>query len=86
MKAIVVSPTGPKLSEIPVPVPGPEQILVHVRAAALNRADLHVAAGHRHGASGGPGCFAVALVAVPALPVDVHDLAGLETIGSLLGA
>src|SRR4029077_4374225 len=28
----------------------------------------------------------VALVAVPALPVDVHDLAGLDAIGGLLGA
>jgi anion-transporting ArsA/GET3 family ATPase len=28
----------------------------------------------------------VSLVAVPALPVDVHDLAGLDTIGTLLGA
>jgi anion-transporting ArsA/GET3 family ATPase len=28
----------------------------------------------------------VALRAVPALPVDVHDMAGLETIGRLLGA
>jgi anion-transporting ArsA/GET3 family ATPase len=28
----------------------------------------------------------VPLIAVPALPADVHDLAGLEAIGSLLGA
>ncbi len=28
------------LSEIPQPIPGPEQLLVHVKAFALNRADL----------------------------------------------
>jgi putative PIG3 family NAD(P)H quinone oxidoreductase len=28
------------LSEIPQPIPGPEQLLVHVKACALNRADL----------------------------------------------
>lgn len=55
MKAIVVSSEGPQLVTIPVPVIGPHDVLVRVRAAALNRADLHVAAGHRHGASGGNG-------------------------------
>lgn len=55
MQAIVVSPEGPRLATVAMPSVGPDDVLVRVHAAALNRADLHVAAGHRHGASGGAG-------------------------------
>lgn len=55
MKAIVVSPEGPRLVAVSLPTVGSQDVLVRVHAAALNRADLHVAAGHRHGASGGHG-------------------------------
>lgn len=55
MKAIIVSADGPRLANIPMPTVGLDEVLVRVCAAALNRADLHVAAGHRHGASGGEG-------------------------------
>jgi len=55
MRAVVVSAEGPRLTRVAVPAVGPNDVLVRVRAAALNRADLHVAAGHRHGASGGDG-------------------------------
>lgn len=55
MKAIVVTEGGPALREVPVPVPGPQEVLVRVRAAGLNRADLGMAAGHAHGARGGAG-------------------------------
>jgi NADPH2:quinone reductase len=46
MKAIAVE-TGPKLvlSEIEKPAPGPDEVLVHVAAAGVNRADLAQAAG-----------------------------------------
>jgi putative PIG3 family NAD(P)H quinone oxidoreductase len=44
MKAVVINRFGgPEVLEIedaPVPQPGPEEILVHVRSTALNRADL----------------------------------------------
>lgn len=55
MKAIVVGSAGPLLAERPVPEPQPNEVLVRVRAASLNRADLHVASGGKHGATGGEG-------------------------------
>jgi NADPH2:quinone reductase len=55
MKAIVVGAQGPMLAEVAEPVPGPQEVLVRVRACGLNRADLGMAAGHRHGSAGGAG-------------------------------
>jgi NADPH2:quinone reductase len=55
MKAVVVTQTGPVIAQIAVPVPKPNEVLVKVRACGLNRADLAVASGHRHGTVGGPG-------------------------------
>src|SRR5512133_1302056 len=53
--AVVASPKGFEFAELESPRPGPEDVLVRVRAAALNHADLGVLAGHMHGAIGGPG-------------------------------
>lgn len=55
MKALIVQPGGPAIGQVDAPRPRPNELLVKVRACALNRADLAVAAGHRHGAIGGPG-------------------------------
>ncbi len=55
MRAVVVTAEGVRLQQVQRPEPGPEEVLVRVRAASLNRADLGVAAGHAHGAMGGPG-------------------------------
>jgi NADPH2:quinone reductase len=55
MKAIVVGENGLGYEEVATPRPKPGEVLVKVRAASLNRADLGVVAGHRHGAMGGPG-------------------------------
>lgn len=40
MKAIVATPAGAQLADLPVPQPRPNEILVRVKAASLNRADL----------------------------------------------
>lgn len=55
MKAAIVDPLGLAFAEVPRPAPGPEAVLVRVRAVALNRADLGVLAGHMHGSVGGAG-------------------------------
>lgn len=55
MKAAVVGDKGLEIREVTRPEPKPNEVLVRVRAAGLNRADLAVASGHRHGAQGGPG-------------------------------
>jgi len=55
MKAAVVTEQGVEVRDVPEPRPKPDEVLVRVRAAGLNRADLGVAAGHAHGRMGGPG-------------------------------
>ena len=55
MKAAIVTDNGLAIADVPRPEPAPNEVLVRVRAAGLNRAELSMAAGHRHGALGGPG-------------------------------
>ncbi|TWS99846.1 zinc-binding dehydrogenase [Reyranella sp. CPCC 100927] len=55
MKAAVVGESGVEVRDIPTPQPKPNEVLIKVRAASLNRADLAVAAGRRHGSVGGVG-------------------------------
>jgi NADPH:quinone reductase len=55
MKAYVLTEAGPKIADIPQPRATGEQVLVRVRAACLNRADLAMARGHAHGSRGGAG-------------------------------
>lgn len=40
MKAVVASPTGPVVTEVDRPAPGPVEVLVRVRAAGVNPADV----------------------------------------------
>jgi NADPH2:quinone reductase len=55
MKAYAVGADGPAITEVPQLKPGSGQVLVRVKAAALNRADLGMARGRAHGARGGVG-------------------------------
>jgi NADPH:quinone reductase len=55
MKAGVVGDNGLEIRDVPAPRPKPNEILVRVRAAGLNRAELAMAAGHKHGNLGGAG-------------------------------
>jgi len=55
MKAAVLGEKGLEIRDIPQPRPKPDEILVRVRAAGLNRAEVMMAAGYRHGNQGGPG-------------------------------
>jgi NADPH2:quinone reductase len=55
MKAYVLTDNGPSIVDVPQPQPTGEQVLVQVRAACLNRADLGMARGRAHGSRGGAG-------------------------------
>ncbi len=55
MKAGVASANGVVVADVPQPRPAPHQVLVKVKAACLNRADLTVARGLPHGPGGGIG-------------------------------
>jgi NADPH:quinone reductase-like Zn-dependent oxidoreductase len=55
MKAYVYGADGPAITNIPKPAPMGTQVLVRVRACALNRADLGMTKGHLHGSRGGVG-------------------------------
>lgn len=58
MRAIVVADRNKAaVAEVAAPEPGPGEMRVRVKAAALNRADLLVLAGHQHGAVGGAGAI-----------------------------
>ncbi|MGI4984934.1 MAG: quinone oxidoreductase family protein [Janthinobacterium lividum] len=55
MRAAIVRSGRVDVGHAPVPVPAAEEVLVRVHASGMNRADLAVAAGQRHGSIGGEG-------------------------------
>ena len=55
MKAAVLGDAGIEVRDLEKPAPEPNEVLIRVRASTLNRADLIVASGHRHGRVGGVG-------------------------------
>src|SRR4051812_2058487 len=75
MKAAVVTENGVQYTDAPKPTPKPHELLIKVKAASLNRADLAVASGHRHGTVGGPGTIVGLECAgeVEAVGADVKD-------------
>jgi NADPH2:quinone reductase len=58
MKAAILSQSGLAIAEVPKPEIRPNEILVRVRAAGLNRADLLMTDGRMHGPLGGAGTIA----------------------------
>src|SRR6266576_7053341 len=75
MKAAVVTDQGVQYTDAPKPSPKPHEILIKVKAASLNRADLAGASGHRHGTVGGTGTIVGLECAgeVEAVGSDVKD-------------
>ncbi len=55
MKAYVYGANGAAITEVAKPSAKGTQVLVHVRACGLNRADLGMTKGHAHGSIGGAG-------------------------------
>lgn len=55
MRAIIAGTNGPAIGEFDKPSPGPGFVLIKLRAAALNRADLSMLTGDSHGLMGGVG-------------------------------
>jgi NADPH2:quinone reductase len=58
MKAAVLGDNGLEIRDVPKPMPKADEVLVRVRASGLNRADLLMSAGHKHGNLGGAGTVA----------------------------
>ncbi len=58
MKAAILSESGLGIVEVPKPEIKPNELLVQVRAAGLNRADLLMISGRMHGPLGGIGTIA----------------------------
>ena len=58
MKAAILSESGLAIVEVPKPEIKPNELLVRVRAAGLNRADLLMIGGRMHGPLGGAGTIA----------------------------
>jgi NADPH2:quinone reductase len=55
MKAAVLTENGLEIRDVPAPKPKASEVLVRVKACGLNRAEVMMASGYRHGGQGGPG-------------------------------
>jgi NADPH2:quinone reductase len=57
MRAAVLAENEVEIRDMPPPKPSANEILVRVRACGLNRVDLYMAAGRKHGNLGGVGAI-----------------------------
>ena len=73
MKAAIATDKGLAVRDIPQPKPKPNEVLVRVRAAALNRADLATARGVPHGSHGGIGAAVGLEWAGEVVEIGRHD-------------
>lgn len=55
MKAFVLTASGPRIASYAEPAVRPNEVLIRIRACALNRVDLAMMQGAMHGNSGGAG-------------------------------
>lgn len=81
MRALVRGPRGVHVREVPIPTPGPGEVLVRVRLAGICRTDLELARGYLdfHGTLGHE--------FVGAVPADADSpLAGLRVVGEINAA
>jgi NADPH:quinone reductase len=76
MRAIVQGPAGLAFADVPEPVPGPGEVLVAVRAAALNFADLAYAGRRPDGSVPGNDVAGVVLRTAPGGPAEGTLVAG----------
>ena len=93
MKAAVVTDKGVQYTDAPKPAPKAGEILIKVKAASLNRADLAVASGHAHGRIGGrpnmvdPGaCWPSGDLLVVGCPMVQEGTAGITLLEALPSA
>jgi NADPH2:quinone reductase len=90
MRAAVVTESGLVVKEVPDPRPASGEVLVRLRAIGLNRADLGVAAGHRHGNQGGagaiPGIEGAGEVIAVGPDVPAHITPGMRVMASMSGS
>lgn len=82
MKAAVLTDAGLVIQDVERPAPKANEVLVRVRAAGLNRADLLMAAGMKHGKLGGAGAIAGLEWAgeVAAVGAEVKDIKPGEAV------
>jgi NADPH2:quinone reductase len=55
MRAYILGESGPEIRDVPPPMPGAGEVQIRVRASGLNRVDILMSRGRKHGSAGGPG-------------------------------
>jgi NADPH:quinone reductase len=58
MRAVVLTGANIEIRDVPRPTPQHNELLVRVHACSLNRADIHMSTGRKHGRLGGVGAVA----------------------------